>query len=236
MTAYEFLSLTEVSPVMLQQMEDQGIDLKVTNTGLKLVKDGEVLASVPLSTTAMQQVMEGKAGSLTKAAVQDSLASVISSLGASPSPLHAKIDLQKVKPGELQVVHSTKTQAGTVTPEEMDNATPVPLNTATQMYQPVRGGSGTSRYFCLGVSKDLKLAARWMNQEALSIRVEGDLKAWGNTLSGLGLQLDSKRASVHLNLTSPEQASKAVGGLLCAIPVGWETPLPSMAKIYGKGS
>jgi hypothetical protein len=54
----------------------------------------------------------------------------------------------------------------------MKTAAPVPLRTASQMYQPVKGSSLGSRYFVVAANQDLRIAAKW-ESGALAIRIEG---------------------------------------------------------------
>lgn len=236
MQGYELLTAASVSPALLQQLEDGGMTVKVVPTGLKVVKDGEVVGSLPLAAQTLESLKLGVASTLTKAAIQDSLASVVSvvSAGGSNSPLHDKIELKPIKLG------------GSPTPSQAAASKPVPvavnltaptvkLASATSIYQAVSGTDGGSRYFCVGLSPNLNMAARWLGKN-LSIRFEGNLNIWAPTLTAAGLKISEKHASLHLTDITDLQVQKAVGGLLMAIPAGWVNPVPDVQQIKGHGA
>jgi hypothetical protein len=112
----------------------------------------------------------------------------------------------------------------------------VALETASRMYQPVKGTSEGKRYYVVACNKDLRIAAAFKQSE-LSVRIEGpayDAKVdqlktvFPNATQGKGY------ASLHLEVGNDLIASKAMGALLMALGVAWETPMPSLAVIKGK--
>ena len=103
------------------------------------------------------------------------------------------------------------------------------------MYQPVRGTDGTSRYFVVAANKDLRVAARFINQQ-LSVRIEGP--AWEKhapSIAACGFDKvlkDKGYASLHLAV-GPDTvlASKTLGAILLGLGIPMDTPLPSLSVI-----
>jgi hypothetical protein len=122
---------------------------------------------------------------------------------------------------------------------KMATAEPVKLITATHLYQPVRGTGATSRYFVVGISHDIKVAAR-LKGTSVSIRLEGlALKSMvfvkAIKVVGLSLGKGDLYASMHVDAPDPVTAQKVVGSVLSSIPAKWETPMPSVQPLVGKG-
>jgi hypothetical protein len=123
---------------------------------------------------------------------------------------------------------------------QLKTAATVKLSEATQMYQPVKGTSSHSRYFVVGISEGIKVAAR-LKGKSLSIRIEGsDLNntSFVNAMNAVGISSGSKGvyASMHVDAPDPITATKAVGSVLSALPVQWKTPMPSVGHLQGLGS
>jgi len=110
-----------------------------------------------------------------------------------------------------------------------------PLKDATQMYQPVRGTSGGSKYFVVALSDDVKVAAR-VQGNAVSVRAEGNLtpkiKA---ALGSVGMDDKVDYMSAHFTATPNASAKKVVGAVLIGCGLDFDTPVPSVDKIQDKG-
>ena len=97
-----------------------------------------------------------------------------------PSNLDEALDLVDKPKSTLGKLPPQKPTAPAPAPElfpafpadKMKVATPVPLRTASQMYQPVKGSSPGSRYFVVAANQDLRIAAKW-ESGALAICIEG---------------------------------------------------------------
>jgi hypothetical protein len=115
----------------------------------------------------------------------------------------------------------------------------VDLNDATALYQPVRGTSGGSRYFVVGLADGLKVAARILGN-AVSIRVVGPSTAvTEKTLKSLGFGAkDGGHWSVHLSCdnTTPQRLVGAVLTAIASDGIEFLTPVPALDKIEGKGA
>jgi hypothetical protein len=115
---------------------------------------------------------------------------------------------------------------------KLANAPLVQLRDANMMYQPVKGTSQGTRYFLVGASTGLRIAARYKGA-SLSVRIEGpnfgqhkqQMLACGFT----GLNADY--ASMHLQVVDPVIAAKALGAILLGLGVTMITPMPNLQLI-----
>ena len=119
--------------------------------------------------------------------------------------------------------------------DKMKIATPVPLRTASQMYQPVKGSSPGSRYFVVAANQDLRIAAKW-DSGALAIRIEGPgwEKSKGKIHDCGFTTVDPKKgyASLHLSVgDDPVLAGKTLGAVLMGLGIELQTPFPVMKLI-----
>ena len=119
--------------------------------------------------------------------------------------------------------------------DKMKQGSCVKLADATKLYQPVFGSSAGSRYYVIGVSKGLRIAARYTNG-SLSVRVEGPEFAQHNnalTLAGFDVHTPAKGyASLHLAVgTDQVLASKTLGAVLLGLGVPFDTPVPELKII-----
>ena len=118
---------------------------------------------------------------------------------------------------------------------KMKTAAPVPLRTASQMYQPVKGSSPGSRYFVVAANQDLRIAAKW-EHGALAIRIEGPgwEKSKGKIADCGFTTVDPKKgyASLHLSVgDDPVLAGKTLGAVLMGLGIELQTPFPVMKLI-----
>lgn len=121
--------------------------------------------------------------------------------------------------------------------EEMVTLPKVPLAEATRMYQPVSSTEPTSRYHLVAANKNLKVAARWLN-DTLSVRLEGPLlPSIANQLKEVGLDNTSAHhASIHIKCMSQVMAAKALGAVLTGLGLPFDTPVPVFPMLVGKGA
>jgi hypothetical protein len=124
--------------------------------------------------------------------------------------------------------------------DQLKSAETVKLSLATQMYQPVQGTSGSSRYFVVGISDEVKVAAR-IKGVSVSIRLEGPAlgkQAFSTALKAVGISggKNGEYASMHIEAPDPITAQKAIGSVLSALPVQWKTPMPTVGHLQGLGS
>lgn len=118
--------------------------------------------------------------------------------------------------------------------EDRLTAPVVPLKEATQMYQPVAGTDSSSRYFMVGATDKVKLAARLTSENKLSLRFEAakekdllvlPLVAMGFSGGKMG------HYSVHIMAGSQLMASRIIGGVLSALETDVLTPVPHVKEI-----
>ena len=120
---------------------------------------------------------------------------------------------------------------------QLTKATPIQLAQATQMYQPVRGSSPGTRYFLVGATAGLRIACRY-KATSLSVRIEGSgLADNTNRLEACGFTgLHASYASMHLTVTDPMVARKALGAVLLGLGLELQTPLPDLGLLTDKGN
>jgi len=112
---------------------------------------------------------------------------------------------------------------------------PVPLAKATQLYQKVKGTSISSVYHCIGIGPKLKAACR-INGNGVSVRVEGDVIALKPVLEEVGFDIKNESyASFHASADTVLLQRKVVGAALMPLAGLFETPLPDLSVIEGKG-
>lgn len=114
-------------------------------------------------------------------------------------------------------------------PVKKANATtPIKLRDAKNLYQPVLGTSGGSRYALIAGRDDLKVAAR-LKGDSLSLRVEGDgLPKYKSKISAAGLECKTDYASVHVSVDGADLMQKTLGALLFSLGVPFESPYPDV--------
>lgn len=115
---------------------------------------------------------------------------------------------------------------------KLKTAHKVKLRDAKQLYQPVSGSSGGSRYFVVAGGSGIAVAARYNNGQ-LSIRVEGEnFGEHAGALHKAGLPpKGDDYSSIHLSVNDDMIARKALGAILMAICVDLETPFPNLMVI-----
>lgn len=252
-----FMEKVGVAKALTQELEAQGWAVKLTATALTIEK-GEQKYSHPVVLADLHLIAGGQ-GADAAAKYWVALTSLANDvLGyvppvASPDILNdvfgeaylatiahkdpAKPTTKPAKPDVVETVSSGKWPCFQL--DSMLTAPTVKLREATAMYQPVLGTSGTSRYFVVAANKDLRVAARYTGA-SLSIRIEGP--NWTKHLSAIqanGFDKASKEkdyASIHLTIGDETLAAKTLGAVLMGLGLSYETPLPVMKLIAGKGN
>lgn len=234
-----------LTPLQKQALDAAGLVLAASASSIKIVKGGEVLGSMPLKPELMEALVSGKATQLMVQGFKDNLAKLVSDLtkqaAKANSPLHLTVDTEVADANVPAATTTTEVKASAwPSPfplDQMQTGAKVPLINATRLYQPVNGSGGGSRYFAVALSNELKMAVRWKNANSLSVRFEGlQLNKYAKALEDAGLTVGGSHASTHLHPNSPTQARKAIGALMLAIPVQWQTPIPDLQVVYGKGN
>lgn len=217
------LAKVGVSPVNLAFLEKKGVEVKLGFKDVKFVSGGgELLAHVPLHVT-FTSMLKGSTGATDKLKALNSINAVIKGLQDSGKLTNVKSNPEPVAPVPMNTEHKLLT------------GEPVPLLSADRMYQPVKGSSGTSRYFLIGISGNLKIAAR-VKGTTVSLRAEGFDKQQKSQLlmAGFDNKGDSY-LSVHVQSNAQATANKIVGAVLVGTGLQFETVVPDVEVIRGKG-
>ena len=118
--------------------------------------------------------------------------------------------------------------------------TPVGLDEADHLYQPVRGSSGGSIYFCIGLDESgVRLAARWVKAK-LSIRMAGFEGEVPSDAKILGFGSKQGYASMHIELSpGPEkqefEVRATLGTVLATLMRKPQTLSPDVTHLKGAG-
>lgn len=257
------------SPIITKLKEDYGLTFSAFSEGKSsafawLNSDGEAVGDIHLENRTVQGA-EGKMElEFLKTAVLWGASQVLSLVEGNLTPLPDSIvgvtsnlskekveNVKKLAKGilakqkaEKQLFTSTDTGDYDMPPffptDTLKTAKTVKLSEATHMYQPVQGTSKNSRYFVVGISSEIKVAAR-LKGNAVSIRLEGPAlsKASFKTaleVAGINGGTNGVYASMHIDTPDTVTATKAVGSVLSALPVEWQTPMPSVGHLQGLGS
>lgn len=94
---------------------------------------------------------------------------------------------------------------------------PIKLADATEVYTPVTGTSGDSRYYVVGVGPSVRLAVRLNGSSGVSARVEGDAlkdSKFRARLQQAGFAVNDGYASIHTNASDLWQKSRAVYAMI----------------------
>jgi hypothetical protein len=126
---------------------------------------------------------------------------------------------------------------GYYNPAQMDSGQTLELKTAPRLlYQPVRGTSPSSRYYQVGGSDGLRVAARY-SSGSLSVRIEGSEFAKyvpKMVLAGLDVKGDKGYASIHVAVDNDVLAAKTLGAILLGLGIPMNSPLPSVLTLKNK--
>ena len=110
----------------------------------------------------------------------------------------------------------------------------VQLAKATLLYQPVFGTSGNSRYYVIGVSDSIRVAARY-DGHGLHVRVEGPgYAALTKELQEVGFDphAGKSHASLHLPIGGDHGlAAKSLGAIVFGLGVTLTSPVPDFSII-----
>ena len=220
----------------VQPLLDKGVKIAPFVSGAKFVSDGEVIAQLPAAPAKLSEIgIKGydakKADHKTlkanaESAIQNALDYFKADALAVDTPTaKVKATAKAAQPAGVELFPT----------DQMKSATPVPLTNATALYQPVKGTSGGSRYYVVGVSEGIKVAARWKATQ-LSVRVEGPKFAKvAPTLIEGGLfgpefagQYNDDYASMHVEIAGKSDAQKVVGAVLGLLNDYIAHPVPNM--------
>lgn len=233
-------------------------------TGVKFVKDGLVVALLPMGADEFKAAQEGtlvdvskveaaakllaaiKVGHTTLAAVESKgLSKPKFTQPLATSPLKEvvsqaiaegnKVAAKPVLISEATVVIAPS-QVGVFDTSKLEISQRVKLIDAKELYQPVFGSSSGSRYFVVGIADGLVLAARWYGGK-LSVRAEGSkLNSFLTKLSSMGMEKSVDYMSMHLAVADEVLAAKTIGAILVGLGLNWRSQMPIISVFANKGS
>ncbi|MDG5496958.1 hypothetical protein [Niveispirillum sp. BGYR6] len=211
-------------------LDAQGIQVVSTPGALKFMQAKTLLASVPVKAGLMQAITNGAATGPEKAGLKQAVAAATSKALADSAPPPADTD-SKTAPPPAPPAPAPPMDAAALA--MLLSAARVKLADATCLYQPVFATSAASRYYVVALHPQAKVAARYHGNK-LSLRVEGDIDGLKETLTQSGLDVHSHYASLHLSAPDNLKASKAVGAVLMALGLPFQTPYPELKHIFNK--
>jgi len=227
-----------------------GGSLKTTTGSIQFIFEGLVIQSVSVKAGALSMATSGTLGSASKEALKYKIKKALSE-ALIYSKKHGSPKIQNIDFGNEVVVGGTTFKGMSAPTGFLPNQVAalssnseiksilaqhkISLSKATKLYQPVGSTSGDSVYHVVGLSKDLKIAARY-KQTMLSIRVEGVIHANIKSLKIAGFSDDHANegyVSIHLDVGSVLMAKRTMGAILSGID-NLLTPMPDLNIIYNK--
>lgn len=250
-----FLDKLGFKPALVKLLSENKVEMVVTPTKVQFTKNGTLLSHCNIKQGALTLVKQGKLGplaaehligtleqgatqALTAIGVDVAKATSILSAKAALKPKFEDPDVapvtKEVEPASEEVTDLEALNSLIFPVHQMKYAARVPLTQAKHLYQPVEGTSAGSRYYVVGLSKDLKVAARFTGSQ-VSIRLEGDLDKHAAALGLLGIPCKGNYASVHVGSQDMSLLRRAVGAVLTGLDgVEFYTPTPKLANLVGK--
>ncbi len=202
-------------------LDAAGIALVPYSGGVKFVKEHEVFASWAVAPAKVAEIGQNgyDPNSLMHAAAKGNAeAAYTQALQMAGKPVAGASKSASKKPGKTVPVAAA---VATYPVEDMKTGTQVPLIKADMLYQPVKSTSAGSRYYVVGLSDTIKVAAR-LKANTLSIRIEGKafsalapvLSASGFFGATFGGSFTDDYASMHVEIANAFDAQKVVGSVL----------------------
>lgn len=248
-----------VEPSIIKKLKDSNIKVTQGVNKIKLVSsDGAILSDMSAADGAILLAMKGAIGqtSLThlkasfESAANQALSSAIVDSEFSDDLTFDEPLVEKATTNEKLVMDNAASNVSAaknvdysnfkveVFPEsEMMTAQTVKLKDADKLYQPVAGTSAGSRYFVIALAPDLKVAARYKNDE-VSVRVEGGVQAYKQLLKDNQFNIggDGQYASLHVKTPELILARRVIGAVITGMGLPIVSPVPVFDLLVGKGT
>jgi len=241
---------------IISALEEKKISIHVTQTAIKLVRDGDVLSVCPANIDAVKAVCSDKVVPPTiLATLRENLEKAVGTALKEGNTVSSTDQVPWMNKEPVNKVFKPKVSltmpVGTLPPlefdentgqvkvcslEEMTGKPVVKLRDATRLYQAVQGTGKTSRYFLVAGNEDIRIAARYAVGQ-LSIRVVGAVSQFKAELVGAGFCAgdNSSYMSVHLGISDDITAMKALGAVLFGTGLVFRTQNPEL-KVLKHGS
>lgn len=227
--------------VDFSKLADQAVNVVLNTSGMKFVKGGEVLASLPIP--------PGKVSELASKfdASNPSHQTMKASLNSVVNQLEKKLLGPAISPGVTTASPFFKNNEPEAAPapvamgliqmypaDQMINGPALALLNAEKLFQPVKGTSANSRYFVVGLGNGIKVAARFKKPGKLSVRIEGtsfaklsvkiqEAGVFGPAFAG---SFTDNYASMHLAVDGKKEVQRVIGAILGSMApfIGHPTP------------
>lgn len=259
---YTFFQKLGMEPWIINWLEANQVVLQLGFYELRLIdKNGAVLYEVELPVST-NMLMKGEAP-ITQVKVV--LGQLTSSIKALKLPMLAQLDptasdepvalaadsgtvtgstkpkfedldhpTSKESPKEPPTLDLTYNHPSQVKIKKTMSEAPVQLKDATRLYQPVYGTSAGSIYYAIALNKSVKVAAR-ITSDQISIRAEGDIAQHLPAFNSVQLTSKGDYVSGHFAYghIPPE---RLIGAVLAGCGIAFDTPIPVVAFLKGKGA
>jgi hypothetical protein len=229
----------------LAPLTEKGVSIVPFTGGAKFVLDGEVIANWAVAPAKIAEIAGTGfkenlvAHTTAKGNAQSAYEQALQAIGKGSG---AKAPSKA--PSAAAAVEAAAVKAGTTATvafyplSKMKTDPVVPLLKATKVYQPVAGTSSGSRYFAVGISDGLKVAAR-IKPGTLSVRIEGtQFEGAQATLAAAGIfgpefggAYSEKYASMHVDIKGVVDAQKVVGAVLGVLHQFITHPVPDLKPL-----
>lgn len=230
----DFTTAFKNAGVDFNPLQSLGVVVAASTTGIKFAKDGEVLASLPIppgkiSELATKFDSANQTHQTMKASLSSVFGQLLTKLAVAPVPatvvVGKPVPFTASAPAAPLPEPAAANKFPTFPLDKMKSAVSVPLATATQLFQPVKGSSANSRYYVVGLGPDVRVAARHQG-EKLSLRIEGPaMTKHADKIAAAGIfgpeftgAFKSEYASMHVGgITSKVELQRVIGAVLSSL-------------------
>lgn len=260
----ELMVKLDCEPDLISEATLHGLTATYQSNGI-LVKNHSIEQMAPIKLGVLQQVIQGKlpggatkniARTLLEKAVKkvlvespkltlsepgDSVLYGVSivSKAAKTHPI-PKTDLESVfsvSPAQETAISTALDKAKIVLKKASEGGlSAVPLITAKDLYQPVKGSGTGSVYHVIALHPKVKIAVRISEENSVSIRAEcHDAGTYGPALMAAGLSSSNSHYSIHLAAEDAEMARRAIGAVVYGVGCKFDQIATDLKPIWGKG-
>lgn len=223
---------------------ENSISLVPFTGGVKFVKGGEVLSTWACAPAKVAEIAqngfdEKSAMHVTaKGNADTAYAQALSAVGKEPTKGTTGKVTATAKAAKAKVTVAPAGPVPLFPLDKMKTAPLVKLITATQLYQPVSSTSQGSRYYVVGMSNGVKVAAR-IKSNTISVRIEGtSFAAISPTLTAAGFfgpefggSFSDNYASMHVQIANIFDAQKVVGSVIGILHEHIKHPVPDLKPL-----
>lgn len=224
---------------LYDKLHASDIHIKLSASSFDFIVAGEVVTQTLVTLDTLQRLNEGTLSLTAKMLLSNKLMEAVQTALDHQASLSGDVAPQSTL-AKLPPLASNAAKPAPVAPgwpefpqSKLFSEPVVMLRDASQMYQPVKGTSGGSRYFMVAAGDGIRVAARYSGN-TLSIRIEGaKLAKYAAQISDAGIDVKTaaEYASVHLEVPSHLLATKTLGAVLLGLSLPLQTPFPNLQMI-----